>query len=130
MYFLKKEKNNVMDNLNDLFGSCFAKEFKTDIIDRKNEYLVLVELPGVNKENIDLKYANNYLTITVSNNHECEDSNDDYIRKERYNYSSTRSFYLENVDENKITAKLDNGVLNVVVKKLEVTSKDNKILID
>lgn len=123
MYFVKKNedrKNSLFDDFSSLFnGSFFSKDMKTDIEENEKEYAVTVDVPGVDKKDINISFEDGNLTVTVEQNKECEDKNKSYIRKERSCMSMSRSYYLEYGDENKIKAKLNDGVLKITVEKLE-----------
>ena len=99
---------------------------KTDIKELKDKYLLEVELPGVNKEDIKAEVRNGYLIITASHNETKDEQDKDgkYIRKERYTGQCTRSFYVgENITEEDIKGKFENGLLKLKVPKKEVQEK-------
>ncbi len=125
-----------MDNFIDNFFSdsfmpaIFAgdTQIKVDIKDNDKEYLVEADLPGVKKEEINVELKGSNLTISVVRNEEINVERENYIRKERRSGSYSRSFYVENVMEDKITAKFENGVLSMVLpKKDEGIRKDSRI---
>ena len=127
----------INDMFNDFFSDDILSEFKsggnfkTDIKETPEGYVVHAELPGVKKEDINIDYNNNYLTISATRNNEYEEKKDNYIRRERSYGSVSRGFYITNVDKNSIKAKFDNGVLNIELPKKELTASDsNKILIE
>ena len=121
-----------MENFEKNFwGDMAATDFKTDIKETPEEYIVHAELPGVKKEDIKIDYNNNYLTISATRNNESEEKKDNYIRRERSYGSVSRGFYLNNVNKDLIKAKFDNGVLNVHLPKKEKSEKDtNKIVVE
>ena len=86
---------------------------------------------AVNKEDINIDYNNNYLTISATRNNEHEEKKDNYIRRERSYGSVSRGFYINNVNKEDIKAKFDNGVLNIELPKKELTQNNsNRILIE
>ena len=86
---------------------------------------------AVNKEDINIDYNNNYLTISATRNNEHEEKKDNYIRRERSYGSVSRGFYINNVNKEAIKAKFDNGVLNIELPKKELTQNNsNRILIE
>ncbi len=123
MYFVKKnnedKKNNLVDEFQNFFMDSFfsTKALKTDIVENKDNYILTVELPGVDKECISLDFNNQYLTLSVNQTEEKDENNKHYIRKERNKFSYSRSYYLDKADENSITAKLENGILTINVEK-------------
>ena len=94
---------------------------KTDIKDHKQSYEIVVDLPGYEKENIEMTINDGYLTINAKTNHEVNEGNEEgskFIRKERYYGECSRSFYVGNtITEEDIKANFKNGVLSVSVPK-------------
>ncbi len=99
-----------------LYGRHAGKVMKTDLKEHEDGYELLVDLPGFKKDQIELQLQNGYLTITASKGLE-EDGKDKkgkIVHQERYAGSMTRSFYIgENVKEEDVKAKFENGVLTL-----------------
>lgn len=105
-----------------------AGTFKTDIIEDENEYTVEAELPGMSKENIELDYRDNFLTISakqVSETNE-QDEERNYVRRERSSRSFSRQFLIRDIDEDNISARFDNGILEVKLPKKEPDKPESK----
>jgi len=100
-----------------LFGQKDA--MKVDIKETGNEYVVEAEIPGVSKENIRLELEDDVLTIRVQRDEQVEEEGVNFLRRERRSASVSRSFYVENVKHDEVTAKYENGVLRVVLPKKE-----------
>ena len=98
----------------------------------QNDYELQVEVPGVNKENISIDYENGYVTIAAKTNKSKDekDKEGNYIRRERYSGSYSRSYYLGEVDRESIKAKLDNGVLSIIVPKTKAEEQKKAIAIE
>lgn len=99
---------------------------KTDVREHENGYELDVDLPGIKKENVKVKLEDGYLTISASTaqNNDEKDKKGNYIRRERFSGSYSRSFYVgEEVKETDIKAKFDNGVLQLSIPKPEVLPK-------
>ena len=131
MYFVKKtdNRNTLLDDFNNFFkGSFLSKDMKTDIEENEKEYLVTVDVPGVDKNNISVYFDDNTLTIEINQENEKDNSDKSYIRKERSSFSMSRSYYLENGTEEGIKAKLDNGVLNIVIPKTNKPAQNKKLI--
>ncbi|MBQ2069858.1 MAG: Hsp20/alpha crystallin family protein [Bacilli bacterium] len=94
---------------------------KTDIIEDENAYTLLVDLPGVAKENVSLAYEDNTLTLKVKT--DAETGEIKYVRRERFAGEASRSFYIEGIDEKAIGAKLENGVLAIHLPKIKEEKK-------
>jgi len=117
-------RSNSFDLIEEMFSDRFfrdreSKIMKTDIREKENAYLIDVDLPGFDKENIKMEIENGYLTIvatTDTNKEEKEEGK--YVRKERYYGSCSRSFYVgEDVESEDIKASFRNGTLRVEVPK-------------
>lgn len=91
-----------------------------DVIDRDKEILIRVEVPGVEKKNLDISVSDNTLSIKGSTKRELEEEREDYYRCEISQGNFSRSMTLPNgVDSSKISACLKDGVLEVNVPKTE-----------
>lgn len=126
------------DSFRDLLGSLdFRTQLKnpmsTDVIETEDGLKLTMELPGVDKENINIELDEGYLTITASMNKSSEENRDNgkYIRKERQSGNYKRSFYVgENITKEDIKAKFENGILTVSFPKNEQKEESKKKIID
>lgn len=115
--------------IDDVFEDDLKKQSsfgKTDIKELKDNYLLEIELPGFNKEDIKAEINNGYLIVTAAHNENKDEKDKEgkYIRKERYTGQFTRSFYIgDNITQEDIKGKFENGLL-----KLEVPKKEAKEL--
>ncbi|MCX7842419.1 MAG: Hsp20 family protein, partial [Clostridia bacterium] len=92
------------------------------------EYILEAELPGVKKDEINLEVHDDRLTISVKKDEKAEEKKDNYLRRERRTSSMVRSFSIENIISDKITAKHENGILTLILPKKEETKpKGRKI---
>lgn len=95
---------------------------KTDVKENENSYELDIDLPGYKKEDVRAELKNGYLTIsaTTKNEKNEKDENGRYIRRERYYGSCSRSFYVgEEVCQEEIKAKFEDGILKISVPKKE-----------
>lgn len=123
--FLKNFFNDdFFSTINDLRGS-----FKVDLKETDESYLVETDLPGIEKEAIDIEFNNNYLVISAKRNESLEDKKENYVRRERHYGEFKRSFYIDNVDESKIDASFNHSVLKITLPKLN-KGNDKKRKID
>lgn len=121
-------RHNDFDLIEDMFRDPFftneeSKIMKTDIKEKKDKYIIDIDLPGYEKENIKMSIEDGYLTVNASTNTEKEDKEEGkFVRKERYMGSCSRSFYVGDAVENEdIKASFKNGTL-----KIEIPKKENK----
>ena len=114
----------------DLLGEMFADPFfteheskimKTDIKEKTDKYLIGIELPGYQKENIKIDVEDGYLTVHAEINSDNEEKEEaKFVRRERYVGSCSRSFYVGNeVKSEDIKASFKNGILKIEVPKKE-----------
>lgn len=95
-----------------------------DIQEFENHYLLDFELPGFNKENIKAELRDGYLTVSATRNDDNEQSEGNYIRRERFMGQVARSFYVgEQITQEDIKARFDNGILTIEVPKKEKVEK-------
>lgn len=99
---------------------------RVDISENEKEYVLEAELPGIRKEDISIEVNDDRLTISANRDERVEEKRDNYIRKERRASRMTRSFSVDNVDTDKITAKHDNGVLTLILPKKEQSRPGGK----
>lgn len=89
-----------------------------DIKEEKECFLVIADIPGVKKEDIHISLENNILTIQGERNFEKKETKENYSRVERTQGQFYRRFSLpQTADENKISAKCKNGVLEISIPK-------------
>lgn len=104
---------------------------KADVKEKDKEYILEIEIPGVEKEDINLEIKDDILTISVERKEEINEERENYIRRERKYGSFRRAFYVDDVDQEKIKAKFKHGVLKVKLPKKEISSpKENRISIE
>ena len=90
---------------------------KTDIKENKTDYQLFIELPEVKKEDTKITLENGYLKVTASLNKE-DENDEDYIYRGRSYGEFSRSYYVgDTVKLEDVSAKLDNGVLTINIKK-------------
>lgn len=116
------------------FGPFFRggdlAEFRTDISDQGDSYLLEADLPGFEKKDIHLNLSENTLTIEAERHfdHEDEDKENKYLRVERSYGKYSRQFDVSAIDTDKIAAKYENGVLKLTLPKKHATLPESKHL--
>ena len=92
----------------------------TDIKEFEDGFVVDVDLPGFKKENISVELKDGYLGISAHTQNETEekDAEGAFVRKERFQGTCSRRFYVgEDIKNEDITANFENGVLSIKVPK-------------
>ena len=133
-------RKNSFDLFDDFFEDDFfpKHEFftrkerslmKTDVREKNDKYLLDIDLPGFEKENINISLNDGYLNIDAKvNKEEKNKENEKYVRKERFYGECSRSFYVgEEVKEEDIHAEFKNGILKIEVPKKQIENKAKEI---
>ena len=121
----------VDDFFNDSWPSrrSFARDtFKIDVQENDSDYLIEAELPGVDREEVNIDMNEGRMTISVQREENINEENKNYVHKERRFSSMSRSLYLDDAKSDGIKAKLENGVLNIKVPK--ESKPDSSVKID
>lgn len=95
---------------------------QTDIKETDHGYEITMNIPGVKKEDVKAELKDGYLTIQATSNtsNDEKDGNGRYIRRERHFGTCSRSFYVgEEVKQEEIKAKFEDGTLKLFVPKQE-----------
>lgn len=120
--FGKKERNlfSYLDQMEkDFFSNDFSdsSQFRTDILDKGDNFILQAELPGFEKQDIHIDIDSNTLTIHAEHDAINEEKKDNFVRRERKYGSFARSFDVSNIQSDKITAEYKNGVLTLDLPK-------------
>ncbi|MDE7122374.1 MAG: Hsp20/alpha crystallin family protein [Oscillospiraceae bacterium] len=128
MFFPELFQKNGFD---DFFDRAFlpiqskqSSPMKTDIKETEKNYQIAVDLPGIQKENVSAEIHDGCLTVNATTTHEDSDQDDkgNYIRRERFAGSYSRSFYVgDTVTEDEIQANFMDGVLHLVIPKKQAS---------
>ena len=115
-----------------MFGKRAANVMKTDVRELENTYELDIDLPGFKKEDVRIELDKGYLTISASRtaDNDEKDKKGQYIRRERYSGECSRSFYIgENVEPKDVTAKFENGILQIAFPKApQPKQPENKLI--
>lgn len=126
-----------LPTMNDVFDDLFYDSFRdhstvnamrTDISEKDNQYLLNMELPGFNKEDIQMELKDGYLIVNATRNVNNEEKDEDgrVIRRERYSGSCSRNFYVGDIRQEDIKASFDNGELKISFPKENVKQLEEK----
>ena len=120
-------KRNDFNLLEDVFGvdPFFSDEgskiMRTDIEEKHDKYLISIDLPGYEKENIKVHIEDGYLNVDAKADSKSEEKEHGvFVRKERYFGECSRSFYIgDDITEEDIKASFKNGTLTLEIPKKE-----------
>ena len=113
------------------FGDNTLTEFKTDIRDMGDGFVLEADLPGFKKEDIKLSLNGETLTIKATRHSDFEDQDkkSGYLRCERSYGTYTRSFDVTGVEVSQISASYNDGVLRVRMPKQGPKQPDNRTIV-
>ncbi len=107
-------------NREDMLGGAWAP--KVDIFENKDNLVLEAELPGMTRDDFELSFENNVITLKGERKFEKKTENDNYHRVERSYGAFTRSFTLPHtVTPEGAKAEFNNGILHVSLPKREET---------
>ncbi|MDO4813013.1 MAG: Hsp20/alpha crystallin family protein [Eubacteriales bacterium] len=112
------------------FSGSALGEFRTDIQDKGDSYLLSSDLPGFKKDDIHIDLDGDTMTISAERHseHEEQDKAGSFMRCERSYGSYRRSFDISGIDAEKMTAQYTDGVLKLTMPKKEMTVSNTKRL--
>lgn len=125
------DKNVRNEKFPDLFSyGSLTNMPKMDVVDRDKEIFVKAELPGFDKDDLDISIANNQLVIKAKTSHEEKEEKGDYLRQEISKSEIYRSVLLPgDVEDDNIKSSYKDGVLELTIPKQE-KSQRKQIKID
>ena len=98
-------------------GAPAVSAFRTDVLDTGDAFKLECELPGFKKEDIKIDIENDCLTISAVRNADNKEEKDNYVKRERFYGSFTRSFDVSGINVDAIEAAYTDGVLTVTLPK-------------
>jgi len=133
---MRRMKRNSFDDMFDSMQNMFEEvqdrglemlegRVPVDIRDEDGEIVVKADLPGVSKEDINLRADEESLEISAESSTEIEEKNEKYLRRERSSRSFRRTVsWPTSVEVESISAEFEDGVLTVTAEKTESSGKD------
>ena len=136
--FIKSVNDEISSILNRNFDSLFPEYIYNEDIDcdskfampvelheKDKEYGVRAELPGIKKDNLDIDIDKNHITINAKKEEEQKEDTKSYRKSEfRYGEFSRTVYFPQDIDIEKTTAKLEDGILTIHAPKIE-SEKDS-----
>ena len=125
-------KRNEFNLFEDIFDDPFfekreTKLMRTDIKEKGDNYVIEVDLPGYEKNDIEIELEKGYLKVTAKVNNSVNDENEKYIHKERFYGECSRSFYVgDDIKEEDIKAGFKNGILSLTIPKAQEKKLEGK----
>ena len=102
--------------------------FRTDVTDTGDAFVLDAELPGFKKEDIKIDVENDCLTISAERKLDEEDKNKNFVKRERFYGSCSRSFDVSGINVDGIEAEYTDGVLKLTMpKKVETVPASRRL---
>lgn len=123
MMMIPRRNGNGLDIFNEVFNDPFFSEkenkiMKTDVKEKDGNYILEIDIPGYEKEDIQIELQDGYITVTATKNEEKEDKQAKYLKRERFSGMCSRSYYAgDNVKEEDVKANFKNGILTITFPK-------------
>lgn len=117
-----RKRSELKRGLDDWMG---AAEPLVDTADEGNRYVIHVELPGFDKDDVDVELNKDVLRLKAERKAESEDQSKAYLYRERLYESLRRTiFFPEEVDPSKVEGTMDKGILTLTVPKREPRAEE------
>ncbi|MCI1966913.1 MAG: Hsp20/alpha crystallin family protein [Oscillospiraceae bacterium] len=121
------EFNHMMDD--DFWnGTDSFHSFRTDILDQSGRYLLRADLPGFQKQEISISVEGDQLTLSAEHQEETKENKKNFLRRERRYGAFRRSFDISGIDSEQISARYQNGVLELELPKRGSASPKGKTI--
>lgn len=135
-YFVKPARRYNAER--ELWDEFFNHDFypqrinrmKTDVKETETEYLLDIEMPGYNKDNVEITVNDGYLTVTGTKEENKESGDRNYVTRERYSGKVSRSWYIGDVNTEDVKASFADGILKISVPKEDRKKEISYINID
>ena len=92
-------------------------DMKCDIYEKDDIYHIEMDIPGFDKDDINIEVNDGYLTVKAKKSEEVNEENKNYIRRERSYGEYSRTFNLGDADAENVDAKFEKGTLLITVPK-------------
>ncbi|WP_251548222.1 Hsp20/alpha crystallin family protein [Limosilactobacillus caecicola] len=129
-----QRRDGLFDNLMNMrnffddgfFAPSTANYMKSDVTESHDGYQVKIDMPGFDKKDIHVNYADGILTVSGHRDtfDDHTDNNGNIIQSERRYGQMSRSYRLPDVDLDKVSAKYNDGVLALDLPKLTVDNQN------
>ena len=123
-------RTSIFDDFNNLFSSTIRNNWNSndeetyywappvDVKEDDKEYTIMVDLPGLSKNDVTIKIKNNILTVNSNQGSKTEVENETFHYRERRNGNFHRTFKIPDiVEQKKVVASFENGILLIALPK-------------
>lgn len=118
--------------LDSIFDDFFMDDttpetMKCDIYEKDGKYHIELDIPGFNKNDINIECHDGYLSVSAEKSDSNEEKDKNYIKKERVYGRIQRQFYVGDVNTDDINAEFKDGILSITVPKEEKSIEKKQI---
>ncbi len=147
-FLVKKTPDGFIKTVNDEISSILSRNFDSlfpeyvysdeteklaipvEIEEKENEYVLKAEIPGIQKEDLDIDIDKNHIIINAKKEENIKEDTKSYRKSEfRYGEFSRSVYFPSDIDVEKTQAKLEHGILNINAPKIEAEKTGNKKLV-
>ncbi|QAT50385.1 Hsp20/alpha crystallin family protein [Caproiciproducens sp. NJN-50] len=120
----RHSESSLFDEFDRMMGESFWNgmdsfhSFRTDILDKGDRYVLKADLPGFQKQEINISVEGDRLVLSAEHKEEGNENKKNYLRRERRYGAFSRSFDISGIDPGRINASYQNGVLELELPKL------------
>ncbi|MCI1966915.1 MAG: Hsp20/alpha crystallin family protein [Oscillospiraceae bacterium] len=129
----ESRSGSIFDTFDRMLNSSFfgglgaeCAPCRTDILDEGDKFVLKADLPGFNKEDINISVEGDKLQLSAEHKEESGGDQKNYVRRERRYSAFSRSFDLHGIDADRISANYQDGVLNLQLPKLAEAKPDSR----
>jgi HSP20 family protein len=98
---------------------AMGEEMAIDLVEHDDEFVVTVDLPGFERDDVDIWVTDHTLRIRADREESTEQQDEQYLRQERRHESASRSLQLPaEVEKDGVSARMRNGVLTLTLPKI------------
>lgn len=128
--FLKGTFGNgfLEDFFNNSFMAGFSSTMRTDVKEAEGSYILEIEMPGYNKEDIRVECMDGRLTVSAQHAQQSEEHRQNVLRQERHYGKISRSYNFEGIDEEMVSAEYKDGILKITVPKQQESTQRKKMI--
>lgn len=126
MRYLVRRPESIIDKFLSDFSTPTQLGKDMDVYKEDNQYIVEIDMPGFNKEDINLDFKEDILSIHASHQQESETQEREMIYQSRSKSEITRQIRFSEVNVDDISAEYNNGTLKVVLPLVEKVEPETK----
>ncbi len=122
---------NILDRIDQGIDVPMPGTASLDLVDQDNEYLVVMDLPGYDPDELDVTFSDGRLQVSGERAETVDVEEEQYVRRERRQATVNRTVTIpDRIEKDEITATYTDGVLEVTLPKAEDEDNGHEITIE